>query len=113
MLTPAMRATREVPPIVCKGQHGPPRIRGRTKAGDYRNIGTRVNHSEALQEGFDLPRHSIDVRHAIDLPQQALFLVVRYDWRRLLVICLKPGAHRFGIVVRTPLEVFRAADVAG
>src|SRR5436309_15111514 len=65
----------------------PDRKTGRhTAANRLRQVQSLISPRCVLDHRFDLPRHRIDVGHAVDAPELALGTVVANQRRRLLVV---------------------------
>ena len=61
---------------------------------------------------FDLPRHLVDLGHAVDRAQDAAVTVIRQDRRRLIAIDLEPRLDRLRPVVGPTHKLGAAANVA-
>src|SRR5437588_3187275 len=70
---------------------------------------TRAASGEEL---LDLPRHLVDVGHAVDRPQNAASLVIGQDRLGLPAIDLEPGLDRLRPVVGAVDEIGAAAHLA-
>lgn len=84
----------------------------RRKSPDFRGF-RPFTALAALQNSLDLGRHAVHIGHAVDGFEHAARPVERENRRRLVVVDIKPAAHRLGIVVGTAREcAFGAARIA-